>query len=272
MDLAIVIVSFNAREALERCLAALHETPPRVSHEIVVVDNASRDGSAVAVRTRWPTVRVIALDENVGFARATNIGLRNTSSELALLLNGDTIVPAGAVDRLVGVLRAHPETAIVGPRLVDERGRVEMSFGRMIGPFNELRQKLLARLHDAGFDPVSRYVERVTARERVVDWISGACLLVRRADAEAVGLLDERFFMYAEDVDFGAAIRRRGRAVLFTPAATVVHLRGRSVAAAPAATHAAYRRSQLAFYEKHHPGWAPVLRAYLRIRRELPRT
>jgi GT2 family glycosyltransferase len=100
--------------------------------------------------------------------------------------------------------------------------------------------------------------------------VSGACLLVRRDDAEAVGLMDERYFMYAEDVDFCAAIRARGRRVLFTPAAEVVHLRGQSRATAASATEAAYRRSQLAFYEKHHPGWAPWLRRYLKLRGKLP--
>jgi len=109
-------------------------------------------------------------------------------------------------------------------------------------------------------------VERATNRPGFPDWVSGACLLVRRHDADAVGLLDERYFMYAEDVDFCAAIRARGRRVRFTPAVTVTHLRGRSAATARAATDAAYRQSQLAFYEKHHPGWAPLVRWYLRCR------
>ena len=100
--------------------------------------------------------------------------------------------------------------------------------------------------------------------------MSGACLLVRRSDAEAVGYLDERFFMYAEDVDFCAALRSRGRRILFTPAAELQHLRGRSVSAAPQATTTAYRRSQLAFYAKHHPRWVPWLRAYLRMKGQLP--
>jgi GT2 family glycosyltransferase len=96
--------------------------------------------------------------------------------------------------------------------------------------------------------------------------VSGACLLVRRADAEAVGGLDERFFMYTEDVDFCAAIRARGRRVLFTPDVEIVHFRGRSAATAPAATQDAYRRSQIAFYEKHRPGWAPLLKLYLTLK------
>ena len=98
-----------------------------------------------------------------------------------------------------------------------------------------------------------------------MDWVSGACLLVRRADAEAAGLLDERYFLYTEDVDFCAAIRARGRTRPVHAGGEITHLRGRSRATAPAAMNAAYRRSQLAFYEKHHPRWAPLLRAYLRL-------
>ncbi len=269
-DLLIVIVSYNARAALEECLASLHAAPPATDHAIVVVDNASGDGSAGAVRARWPEVELLALGSNVGFARANNLGIRTRDSALILLLNSDTEVPAGAVDTLVEVLRARDDVAVVGPRLVDAQGTVELSSGRMMRPLTEVRQKLLGRLHARGVPPVRHHVERAARRERYPDWVSGACLLVRRPDAEAVGLLDERFFMYGEDVDFCAAIRSRGRRVLFTPAAEFVHLRGRSRASAPEATARAYRRSHLAFYAKHHPRWLPVLRAYLRLTGSLP--
>jgi GT2 family glycosyltransferase len=106
----------------------------------------------------------------------------------------------------------------------------------------------------------------MTRHEQWPDWVSGACLLVRRTDAETAGLIDERYFMYLEDVDFCAAIRAGGRRILFTPSVEVVHLRGRSAARAPSATSAAYRRSQLAFYQKHHPAFARLLRVYLRAR------
>jgi hypothetical protein len=266
--LSIVIVSFNTRDDLLQCLASLASTPPSTLHEIVVVDNASTDGSAGAVRERWPAVRLIARPANAGFARANNVGIRASSGELVLLLNSDTIVPPGAVDTLVDRLRAHPDAAAAGPRLIDAAGQVELSFGPMISPLGEAKQKVVMTLHQRGVGLVTRWVERATARERFVDWVSGAALLVYRADAEAVGLLDERYFLYTEDVDFCAAIRARGRRVLFTPAATITHLRGRSRATAPRAMNAAYRRSQIAFYEKHHPRWAPVLRAYLRARGE----
>jgi GT2 family glycosyltransferase len=269
-ELAIVIVSFNARDDLARCLASLHASPPAVSHEIVLVDNASTDGGPAMVRERWPAVRVIETGKNLGFSAGNNVGIRASASELILLLNGDTLVPPGAIDRLVAELRHCPDAAVIGPRLRDGAGRTELSWGPMIGPFSEARQKLLGKLYERGVGPVCRYVERLAATARTTDWVSGACLLVRRADAVAVGLLDERYFLYTEDVDFCAAIRSAGRTVRYTPAAEVVHLRGRSRAHAPATANAAYRRSHLAFYRKHHPAWAPILRAYLAIRRQLP--
>jgi len=269
-DLAIVIVSHNAREDLDRCLRSLHDPSPRTTHEIVVVDNASNDGSPEMVRSAWPDVRVIDAGGNLGFSRANNIGIRATSGPLILLLNSDTRVPPDAIDRLVGELGAHAEVAVIGPRLVDAAGRPEISFGRMITPFNELRQKALGWSYRAGLPFVVGWVSRNTTRAHTPDWISGACLLVRRTDAEAVGLLDERFFLYAEDVDFCAAIRARGRLVLFSPVAEIVHLRGRSAGRVPRAAERLYRVSQLAFYEKHHPHWSPWLRGYLRIRGRLP--
>jgi hypothetical protein len=268
--LTIVIVSYNARAHLEKCLESLASAAPSTPHHIVVVDNASPDDSVAMVRHRWPAVTVIAQPTNVGFAAANNAAIRSSESELVLLLNNDTIVPPGAIDALVVRLFARPDVAIAGPRLVDGDGRPELSFGRMISPVNELRQKLTLALYRRGVGPVSRWIERETRREQLVDWVSGACLLVRRADAEAAGLLDERYFLYTEDVDFCSAIRAMGRHVLFTPAAHVVHLGGRSRATIPAQVNQAYRRSHVAFYEKHHPGWAPLLRAYLRLKRQFP--
>jgi len=263
--LSIIIVSFNARDDLARCLASLHSPAPGIPHEIIVVDNASSDGSVGAAR-QWPDVQTIETGANLGFARASNVGIRASRGDVLLLLNGDTVVPPGAVDHLVEEAQVNDDVAVVGPRLVDSEGRAELSFGSMIGPFNELRQKLLVRGHAARLPVISGIVERLTKRPQYPDWVSGACLLVRRVDAEAVGLLDERYFMYAEDVDFCAAIRARRRRILFTPAVTVVHHRGRSAATARAAADRAYRRSQLAFYDKHHPRWTPILRLYLRLR------
>ena len=268
-QVSAIIVTYNSLGQIEACLDSLAKALPP-DHETIVVDNASPDGTAKTVRQRWPSIRVIDAGRNVGFARANNMGIRQSSGRFILLLNPDTEVGPGAIARLVDALDARTDAAVAGPRLVDGHGRAELSFGRMIGPVSELRQKLLVRGNDADAPFVRRYVEWLTRRPRVVDWVSGACLLVRREDAEAVGLLDERYFMYAEDVDFCAALRARGRKVLFIPDAEVRHLRGRSVRSVPQATEVAYRRSQLAFYAKHHPRWLPWLRRYLAWRNRLP--
>jgi hypothetical protein len=269
-DLSIIIVSFNTAAELSGCLESLRDHPPAVPHDIVVVDNASSDATVGMLRASWPQVRLISSPQNVGFAAANNLGIRSTAGELVLLLNSDTLVPAGALDTLVAQLRACPGLAAIGPRLVDAEGRTEVSFGPMMGPFNELRQKLLVTLHARRVGAASRLVDRRARHRQEPDWVSGACLLVRRADAVAAGLLDERYFLYAEDVDFCAALRALGKAIGFTPDAEVVHLRGASRRRLPEASERAYRRSHLAFYEKHHPSFAGMLRLYLRVRGKLP--
>ena len=269
-DLAIVIVGYNARADLERCLESILAAPHVVPFEILLVDNGSTDGGPDAVERRWPQVRVLRQARNLGFAAASNVGILATGADLVLLLNSDTIVPPGALDRLVTRLRELPDVSVAGPRLVNAEGQPELSFGRMMSPWNELSQKALGALGARRVPPFDRWLGRQTRVEHDPDWVSGACLLVRRADAVAAGLFDERFFMYTEDVDFCAAVRRLGRRVLFTPVAEIVHLGGRSRASAPVATERAYRTSQLAFYAKHHPGWLPWLRAYLRLRGKLP--
>ena len=236
----------------------------------MVVDNGSADGSADAARG-CPGVRVIESGANLGFARANNIGIRASESDLILLLNSDAVVPAGAIEALVGDLRTHPEAAIVGPRILDANGRPEISFGPMMGPFNELRQKTRGRLYQRGVRLVAARVERMVHSAHYPDWVSGACLLVRRTAAQEVGLLDERYFIYAEDVDFCAMVRARGHKVRFTPAAEIVHHRGRAAVKNRAQVNEEYRRSQIAFYQKHHPAWAPWLKAYLGLRGRLPR-
>ena len=261
--LAIVIVAFNAREDLAGALESLTATPPATPHEIVVVDNASTDGAATLVRARFPGVRVIEAGSNVGFARANNLAIRQTSSELLLLLNPDTVVPGGAIDRLVAVLDAQPEVAVVGPRIVDAQGRAELSWGDHVTPWSERRRKALLTRDTVG---AAAAVDRLTRSARDVAWVTGACLLARRRDAESAGLLDERYFLYMEDVDFCDAIRSRGGRVRFEPSVEIVHLRGRSRPTSGGAAERAWHASHLAYYRKHLPFWAPLLAGYQRLR------
>jgi len=268
--LDIIIVSFNCRDVLAGCLRSLVSAPPLRPHRLVVVDNGSTDGTVAYLRTHHPDVRVIEPGGNIGFAAANNIAIRATTGDLVLLLNPDTVVTPGALDRLCQALESSAKAGVAGPRIVDGTGRAELSFGRMLSPLSELRQKLLVVGNDRGTGWATRLVDRMTRRRGHPDWVSGACLLIRRQVLEQAGLLDERYFMYAEDVDLCAAVRGKGHDVLFVPEAEIIHLRGRSRDAAPAATRHAYRRSHVAFYEKHHPAWASLLKTYLRLRGEWP--
>lgn len=263
--LDIVIASCNTCAELDACLKSLADAPPAGLATIWVVDNASTDGTVEHVRAAWPDVSLIALDRNVGFAAANNIAIRRSDSALVLLLNSDTMVPPRAIDVLIERLLATGATA-AGPRLVDAHGRPEVSFGAMLSPLVELRQRRLVRAAASDSPAARARIAQLVAHERYTDWVSGACLLVRRADAVRAGLLDERYFMYEEDVDFCAALRAGGGRILFTPAAEIVHLRGRSIGRASARSHALYDASHLAFYEKHLPQWAPLLRAWMRVR------
>ncbi len=261
----IVIVNYNNREDLAGCLTSLADAPPAALARIIVADNGSTDDSVSEVERRWPRVEVLALGRNAGFAAANNAAIRVATAPLVLLLNSDTIVPAGAIDTLASRLEATGATA-AGPLLVDGSGLPEVSFGPMLSPLAELRQSLRVRLARSSHPLARPLTRRLVSRERMVDWVSGGCLLVRREAALDAGLLDERYFLYEEDVDFCAALRARGGRILFTPEARVVHLRGRSVRRSGAAPTHHYDRSHLAFYEKHRPGWAPVLRWWLKVR------
>jgi N-acetylglucosaminyl-diphospho-decaprenol L-rhamnosyltransferase len=264
-SIAVVIVSYNARDELEACLASFVGRTEPLPVTVTVVDNASTDGTPAMLRAKWPVVQLIEAGDNVGFSRANNIGIRATTSEFVLLLNPDTLVRPGSLQTLVSTLAKRPDAAAAGPRLVDARGFPELSFGWTISPFGELRQKVIGGLLARNVAPVVKMVDRWTREPGEREWVSGAALLARRSDLEAIGLFDERFFMYTEDVDLCVRLRARGRKVLFVPEAEIVHLRGTSARRNPA-TEALRRRSQVAYYEKHHPRWAPVLKAYLRAR------
>ncbi len=263
-SLAIIIVTYNSSTEIGACLDSLVGHTAPFPTTIVVVDNASADGTAQLVRDRWPSVQVIESPANVGFSRANNLGIRATSGDYVLLMNPDTVAPPGAIQTLVRGLAGHPDAAIAGARLLSDRGFPELSWGDPIGPWNELKRKVFSTLYYRKVRRIVRKVDKLSRQAREVAWVSGACMVIRRPDLEAVGLLDERYFMYTEDVDLCVAMARRGRTVLYVAGAEVLHHRGKSAARNPE-TERLYRKSQLAYYEKHLPRWAGVLRAYLKL-------
>jgi len=262
-SLAIIIVTFNSMDEIDACLQSLvgHTAPFPTS--ITVVDNASRDGTADHIRRKWPTVSVIDSGGNLGFAKANNLGIRASQSEFVLLMNPDTIAPPGAIQTLVRGLASHPEAAIAGARLLSDTGFPELSWGGQVTPWTELKQMVYSRLYHRKVRRLVRHVDKASRQAREVAWVSGACMVIRRADLEAVGLLDERFFMYLEDVDLCLSMTKRGRSVLYIAGAELVHYRGRSAPKNPDLERKR-QESHVAYYEKNLPKWAPMLRVYLK--------
>jgi hypothetical protein len=245
-----IVVSWNARDDLLRCLASLQAQP--VPLEAIVVDNASEDGSAAAVRAAFPDVRVIESAANEGFARANNRGLHVARGRYALILNPDAELRRGALQALVRHLDGHPRTGVVAPRTRSEDGSIQVSFGPDLSLSSERRQRRLVRGVKARNARALEEAEAMAGRPWEPDWVSGSCLLARREALDAVGGFDEGFFLYEEDADLCLRLRRAGWRIAFTPEAEVVHRLGRSMAQAPARARAEYHRSHLRYYRKHN--------------------
>jgi GT2 family glycosyltransferase len=236
--------------------------------EVVVVDNASSDGSAAAIRERFPAARVEALAENVGFARASNVGWRRAEGRYVLFLNSDAEVRPLALESMVALLGAHSDVGIVGPRTRNTDGTLQVSCGLPLTPIGEWRQGRLVHGVRRRDPAALAALEARCAREHDAAWVSGSCLLVRRETLERLGGFDERFFLYEEDVDLCERARQAGLRVVHTPAAEVVHHLGRSMArAASSRVRYEYDRSHLLYYRKHNGSFVTaLLRLYLAAR------
>jgi GT2 family glycosyltransferase len=258
---AVVIVTWNSREDVASCLASLRQVT--LPLEVVVVDNASDDGTAAVVR-EWLPDGLIEAGSNLGFAQACNLGWRKTGAPLVLFLNPDARVEAGAVEALAALLEARPKVGIAGPATRNEDGSPQVSFGPDLYPWTEWRQGLLVKAVK-GRDPAAlARAEALIAQEAEPDWVSGSCLMTRRAVLQPLGGFDEQFFLYEEDVDLCVRARRAGWRVAFTPAARVVHRLGRSMGQASGRAEAEYARSHLAYYRKHRGRfWTLLLRLWL---------
>lgn len=249
-DVTAVVVSFQSRDDLPRCLASLRAAGERLL-ETIVVDNASGDGSAEVARKSHPEARVIENSANVGFAGAANRGLREAKGRYVLLLNPDAALQDGALDTLARFLDDHRDVAIVGPRTLNDDGTPQVSFGSALSLVTEWRQRRLV-LGVKRRDPAAlAQAAELSSRPGEPDWVSGACFLARLDALRAVGLFDEGFFLYEEDVDLCVRVKRAGGRVAFLPEAVVVHSLGKSMAQASERAGAEYRRSHLRYYAKH---------------------
>ena len=242
MDLSTIVVNWNTADLLAGCLDALRRHGPATgTHEVIVVDNGSTDDSVRVVEKSFPEVRLIVNERNEGYQRANNRGIAAARGDHLLLVNSDAFVRPGAIDTMLGRMRADARAAVVGPRLVYGDGRFQRwTAGRApdvvaIAAFYlylERVSKAAARR--------SLYVAQDVDHAFCPDWVSSACMLVRRAALDEIGLLDERYFCYMDDVDLCQRARDAGWHVWYEPTSTVVHLMGQASkrntgAASPAA-------------------------------------
>ncbi len=263
LDLSVIILNYNTRDHLRTCLAALRQegstTLSRgnapLSAEVLVVDNASRDGSAAMVEAEFPWVTLVRSPKNGGFAYGNNLAITRSRGRALLLLNPDTWVPVGAIGALLAELHAHPEAGIVGPKLARDDGSMHLACRRSF-PSPSVAFYRLSGL-SARFPNSPRFGRYNLTYldpdlETEVDAVCGACMLVRRSAVERAGLLDDRFFMYGEDLDWCWRFKEAGWTVRYVPSVTVRHHHGAASRQRALRMTFHFFRAMDLFYRKHY--------------------
>jgi len=254
MDLSIVIVSWNTRDLLRGCLASLPAATAGLETEVVVVDNASADGSAAMVVSEFPHVRLMDAGGNLGFARANNLALPHTLGRCVLLLNPDTVCPPDSLARLYRFVNARPNAAVAGPRLVDGDGRPTITWGF----FPRARDHWLGFLDPRRLwlrGPLAQRVTVIPTRQetsRTVDYVLGACFMIPRAALEAIGPLDDRYFLYFEETDWCWRARQQGLDAWYCAETEITHLEGRAAGQAGGFTQRQFQKSYRLFVAKNY--------------------
>ncbi len=261
VDLSVIIVSFNTRETTRECLSYIVRYSPDASFEVIVVDNASADGSADMVEHDFPWVRLIRLKKNKGFAGGNNEGIRKASGRYILLLNSDAFIGEGVFNSTLDFMKKNPSIGVLGCSLTNADGSPQAS-ARMLP---SLLNKFLVITGLTSRFPKSRFFGRVDfswwdhSYPRRVGWVVGAYFLIRREVVEGVGLLDERYFLYSEEIDFCKSAQKSGWDVVYYPYARVVHLGGQSAACTGSQVSAHGRqltaqriKSEFRYYRKWH--------------------
>lgn len=267
-ELSVTICSWNTVALLEECLCSLEAVRGEADFEVIVVDNASKDRSANRVREKFPWVRLLAQSENLGFTGGQNLAISERKASHVFLLNSDARVHPGALRTLIDYRASHPEAGIIGPKVLNPDGSLQYSCRRFPNPVAALfRNTLIGKLL-----PNNRFTRDYLMKDwehdavREVDWVSGAAMFVSKDVIDRVGLMDPRFFMYCEDVDWCWRTWKTGLKVVYLPAATVTHAIGKSTDQAANRMILRFHRSMLYFYKKNMlPARPSVLRPGLYV-------
>lgn len=253
-DVSVVIVNWNTKKHLVNCLGSLVDCPNRYSQEIVVVDNASSDGSPEAVEARFPQVKLIKNKENFGFARANNIGIRASTGRYVCLINSDVIVQDGCIEKLMKFMDANPSAGLAGPRILNPDGSLQVSCRHFPSLWNNLCQVLgFNKLFPKSVFFSEPFMKHWSHNEILkVDALSGCFWMVCRKALDEVGLLDEAFFFYGEDMDWCKRFNDAGWDVKFYPGAEAIHFGGASSSNAPIRFYLEMQKADLQYWRKHH--------------------
>ena len=274
LDLSIIIVSWNVVDLLVNCLDSLLCSPISTDNsqtnlptvEIIVVDSHSSDQTVPLLRERYPQVKLLAQQENVGFTSGNNIGLTEAKGRYLLLLNPDTKVRESAIPNMIQYLDQNPDVGIVGPHTLNEDGSTQSTRRRFptfwIGLFESTwlqrfaPKSLLDRYYVTEDAPPDATLD--------VDWVQGSAMMIRREIYEQIGGLDEGYFMYSEELDWCKRAKQVGWRVVFLGDAQIIHFGGKSSEQVPARSHILFQKSKLRYFRKYH-GWltAQFLRVFL---------
>ncbi len=266
MKLSIVIVSFNTKKLLLDCLESVYQTVGDLNLEVIVVDNASTDGSPQAIKDQFPQVKIIANPANTGFAKANNQGIKRAGGEYVILLNSDTVVKSNALRRLVKFMDAHPQVGIAAPQLLNPNGSIQPNGGFLPRLSNIMAWMLF--IDDLPWVKPWFWSYQLRGNyhfrhNRSLGWVQGAAMLLRSSMLDQTGPLDENIFMYAEDVDICLRARKAGWQVMLVADAQVIHTGFQS--GSPQKAILGEFQGLKYIFKKHKPAWElPILRLLLK--------
>lgn len=250
IKLSIILVSWNTRDLLADCLTSVYAYPPQDVFEVLVVDNASSDGSAAMVKAQFPQVRLIESEKNVGFAQGNNLAVPLCQGEYVLLLNPDTVVKPEALQELVRFMDAHPEAGAAGSRLLNPDESLQPS----CHPAPTLSRELWRLFHLDVLRPYGAYhmSKWDMGQPREVDVIQGASFMLRKTALDKIGFLDGRYFMYSEEVDLCYRLQKAGWKLFYVPASRVIHYGGQSTKLVAADMFLQLYLGKLTYFRKHY--------------------
>jgi len=247
--LSVILVNYNGKDYISKCLDSIKESIQGIKSEIIVVDNHSTDGSAEILQKNHPDIRLLRNHKNLGFSKANNQGLRASSGNYILIINPDTRLYSNSIKKLLAEIKKSPDIGGVGPALINNKKDVQVSFGGRVNFFSEaLKKTFLNRFY--------KYQLKKNGKKRDVEWLSAACFMSTQEVLKKAGMFDEKFFLYFEDIDLCKRIRKEGWRLVYQPEAKVFHEGGASTKKRKLNSRFYYRKSQLYFYRKHSPAFS----------------